>query len=137
MAKSLGLRIVAEGVETGAQFEVFSLPGCEIAQASFSVARCQRNSSRTALGARHAIIVHRNGEDAPQKRPDYAMLKRPSVRLLNRYGRQAGERAGRVELPDRQATPVRSVTFLRAVYARRAASARGSSIRKALVRGKS
>jgi sensor c-di-GMP phosphodiesterase-like protein len=35
MAKSLGLRVVAEGIETAAQLEVLNCHGCEVAQGFF------------------------------------------------------------------------------------------------------
>jgi diguanylate cyclase (GGDEF)-like protein/PAS domain S-box-containing protein len=49
MAKSLGLRVVAEGVETAAQLEVLNRYGCEIAQAFYFSPPLPADQCRTLL----------------------------------------------------------------------------------------
>ena len=49
MAKSLGLRVVAEGVETAAQLDVLDRHGCEVAQAFFFSRPLPADQCRTLL----------------------------------------------------------------------------------------
>jgi hypothetical protein len=49
MAKSLGMRVVAEGVETAAQLDVLSRHGCEVAQAFFFSRPLPADQCRTLL----------------------------------------------------------------------------------------
>ena len=49
MAKSLGLRVVAEGVETAAQLDVLNRHGCEVAQAFFFSRPLPADQCRTLL----------------------------------------------------------------------------------------